>query len=260
MSLIDLHIAPPFAEIILNRPEKRNALSIAMWDAIPALIEQAVSDDAVKIVILHGGRSGSFAAGADISEFESIYGTRDDAAKSGGIIGAALTAVERCPKPVIAAIDGACVGGGVSLALATDIRIANQNARLGITPAKLGLVYPPLDTLLLLKAVGNSVAKDLLFTGRIVSADEAKSMQLVDKLVPDGEDTLEHAKAYASQIAANSQWSVRAIKTMISGLNDGWTTDTDAARELFLDGFQNEDFQEGHRAFLEKRKAAFTFK
>lgn len=260
MSVIKFHIDPPFAEIILNRPEKRNALSIAMWREIPALIDQAIADPEVKIVILHGGSTGSFAAGADISEFSSIYGTPADAAASGGVIGAALAAVETCSKPVIAAIEGACVGGGVSLAMAADIRIASPEARFGITPAKLGLVYPPIDTRLLLRAVSVSAAKDLLFTGRIIDAVEAININLIDKLSDDNTPVLKFAKSYAEEIASVSQWSVRAIKTMIRGLQSGGADNNAEARDLFLAGFQNEDFQEGYRAFLEKRKARYTFR
>lgn len=256
MALMRLETCPPFAEIILNRPEKRNALSIQMWAQIPALVAKAESDPDIKILLIHGGDSGSFAAGADISEFETIYGTRDSAERSGSTIGAALRAVETCKKPVIAVIEGACVGGGVSLAMACDLRIASPSAKLGITPAKLGLVYPPTDTRLLLRHVTLSHAKDLLFTGRIISADEALMMNVVDKLA-DCEDTLSFAKAYAQTIATNSQWSVRAIKQMISGLTQGWSDDSPQAKAMFLDGFENADFQEGYRAFLEKRKPDF---
>ncbi len=258
-STIYLDTNPPLAEIILNRPGKRNALSVEMWSAIPDLIGQATNDPSVKVIILHGGDSGSFAAGADISEFSTIYATPESAAKSGKTIADALAAVEDCPKPVIAAIQGACVGGGVSLAMAADIRLSHPGARFGITPGKLGLVYPPSDTRRLLKAIGPGAAKDLLFTGKIIYAQRAQDIRLIDLLCDENEDILEFARAYAGEVCSVSQWSTRAIKTMIAGFEAGWTDSHPDAQALFLEGFANVDFQEGYSAFLEKRKAAFLF-
>ena len=111
---IRLETNPPLAELILNKPDKRNALSIDMWAAIPAMVAKVEADKRVKILIIHGGDTGAFAAGADISEFEGIYATAERAAASGETIARALDAIEACMKPVIAAIEGACVGGGVS--------------------------------------------------------------------------------------------------------------------------------------------------
>lgn len=249
----------PFGEIVLNAPDKRNALSVAMWAAIPELIAAANTDKEVKVILIHGGDAGAFAAGADISEFETIYATPESAAASGERIAAALTAIEESAKPVIAAIEGACIGGGVSLAMAADLRVAAAGAKFGVTPGKLGLVYPAADTRRLIQAIGPGATKDILFTGRIFAADEAAQMGLIDRIAPEG-DALNEARALAKQIAAISQWSVRATKQMIRGLQTGWTDTSDEATKLFLQGFQSEDFAEGYRAFLEKRKAEFTFK
>lgn len=247
------------AEIILDRPDKRNALSIEMWAAIPALVDEAVAARDVKVILLHGGDAGAFAAGADISEFGTIYATPEAAAASGETIATALAAIETCPKPVIAAIEGACVGGGVSLAVAADLRVAAETARFGVTPGKLGLVYPPGDTRRLVSVIGSAHARDILFTGRIFPAAEAKEMGLVNRLVPAG-TARQAARALADEVSAISQWSARAIKQMLAGIEAGWTDDSPEAQALFLEGFANEDFQEGHRAFLEKRKAKFTFR
>ncbi len=249
---------PPNAELVLDRPEKRNALSIAMWRAVPDLIAQAVSDPAVKVVLIHAGDTGNFASGADISEFETIYATAETAAASARTIAQALEAIAACPKPVIAAIEGACVGGGVSIALAADLRIASDSARFAITPAKLGLVYPAADTRRLAAAIGLSAAKDLLFTGRTIAAEEAHALGLVDRICPKGE-ALAMARSLAGEVAAASQWSVRATKAMISGLEAGWADEDPRAQALFLEGFANADFAEGYVAFLEKRPARFTY-
>lgn len=254
---IRLDILAPFAEIVLNRPERRNALSLDMWDKIPAMIDTAVADSSVKIIILHGGTAGAFAAGADISEFSTAYNTAENAANSGKIIADALNAVENCPKPVIAAIDGACVGGGVSLSVAADLRVAGEGSKFGVTPAKLGLVYPAGDTRRLLHLVGTSRTKDILFTGRIFDAEEALQMGLINRIVAKG-DALKAAHHLGEDIASVSQWSTRSIKQMIAGLESGWADDDEAANALFLEGFNNADHQDGYRAFLEKRKPNFT--
>ncbi len=256
---VRLDITSPLGEIVLNKPEKRNALSVDMWAQFPALVADATDNPEVKVLIIHGGDAGAFAAGADISEFEDIYATRDSAKASGDTIAAALDAVEACPKPTIAAIEGACVGGGVSLAMACDLRVASESSKFGVTPGKLGLVYPAGDTRRLLQAIGPSATKDILFTGRIFPPQEAKEMRLIDRLTPEGTALLE-ARAFAEQIAAISQWSTRAIKRMIKGLQSGWSDTDPGAAELFLEGFSNQDFQDGYRAFLEKRAPKFTFK
>ncbi|MEL6955284.1 MAG: enoyl-CoA hydratase-related protein [Pseudomonadota bacterium] len=256
---IRLDVSPPLADIVLNAPARRNALSIAMWAALPGLVAEANANPDVKVLLIHGGDAGAFAAGADISEFETIYATPEQAQASGETIAAALNAVESSRKPVIAAIEGACVGGGVSLALACDLRVASETSKFGITPAKLGLVYPPGDTRRLLATVGPGTAKDLLFTGRIFLAPEAKELGLIDRVTAKGE-ALAQARTLAQEVGAVSQWSVQAIKQMISGLMSDWGDDHPEAQRLFVDGFSNEDFQDGYRAFLEKRAPHFTFK
>lgn len=246
-------------EIVLNVPDRRNAVSVSMWAKIPALVEQANANTDVCVLLLHGGTSGSFAAGADISEFEANYATPESASAANDKIASALHAIETSAKPVIAAVEGACVGGGVSLAMACDLRIGAEGAKFGVTPGKLGLVYPAGDTRRLMQAIGPSATKDLLFTGRLFGAEEAHQMRLIDRLAPKG-GALKMAQKLASEIGSISQWSVRATKQMISGLQSGWTETSDEARALFLQGFSNEDFADGYRAFLEKRPAKFTFK
>ena len=256
---IRLDCAAPLAEIVLNKPEKRNALSVDMWAAIPGLVDKAAGDPESKILLLHGGDAGAFSAGADISEFEKTYATNETAKAAGDTIKAALKAIEACPKPTMAAIDGACVGGGVSLAMACDLRVASARSKFGVTPGKLGLVYPIGDTRRLLQAVGPGATKEILFTGRIFSANEAKDIKLIDRLVETG-DLLEEARALAMEIGAISQWSTRATKEMITGLQSGWSDEDGHATNLYLAGFSNEDFREGYRSFLEKRAPVFKFK
>jgi enoyl-CoA hydratase/carnithine racemase len=243
--------------LILNQPEKRNALSREMWQWVAIRVNQAVDDPAIKVLVVQG-MGGSFAAGADISEFESAYATRESTAAYAMDIAAAMDGLANCCKPTLALIRGACVGGGMGLALACDLRFAAEDAKLGITPAKLGLVYPLGDTRRLVQTVGASHAKDLLFTGRLVDATEAHAIGLVDHVVPM--DRLEQTVAeYAGAITANSQWSARAIKKMIGRVLAGQQADDQASMDAFLDAVESPDFIEGRNAFKEKRKPSFPF-
>ena len=254
---IRLELSAPIAEMILNKPEKRNALSSDMWAAIPGIVAEFERADDAKVMIIHGGDAGAFAAGADISEFAKIYETSETTMASRDNTEAALYALENCTKPVLAAIDGACVGGGVSLAMCADIRFASERSKFGVTPAKLGIVYPASHTRRLLDCLGESRTKDLLFSGRIFAAEEAARIGLVDHLISDG-DALSAARDYAANICKNSQWSARATKKMIRGLQSGWSETGAEVAELTAEAFSNDDFAEGHKAFLEKRPAKFT--
>lgn len=257
---IRLERSDQIAEIILNKPEKRNALSMDMWAALPDLIARANSDEDIKVIIVHGGNAGAFAAGADISEFEETYASIESSTQTAKVIAQGLDAVEQSTKPTLSAIDGACVGGGVSLAMATDIRFASNRSKFGVTPAKLGLVYPPGDTRRLLNAMGPGATKDILFSGRILTADEALRIRMIDRIVEEG-SVLEATKEYCQMICSNSQWSARATKKMIQGIQSGeFNASASAGEELFLKAFSGEDFQEGYKAFLAKRPAKFTFK
>ena len=245
----------PAAEIVLNQPTKRNAVNAQMWRALGEAVRQFEADANAKVLIVHG-EGEHFAAGADISEFEETYATTESAAAYTKTMLASLAALETCAKPTVAMIRGSCVGGGCSIALACDFRFASETARFGVTPGKLGLVYSVADTRRLAQTVGASNAKDLLFTGRLVRAEEAKTMDLCNRLSEDG--SLENeTRSFAAEIAATSQWSARATKQTFRMLADGVADDDPRAMQLMLDAFEAEDFKEGYRAFLEKRKPDF---
>ena len=254
--LIYLQKTDGIAQLILHKPARRNALCLAMWHAIPQLITEAVRDHSVSVLIIHGGDAGAFAAGADISEFAEIYATPERSAETSAILAAAVQASEDCPKPTIASIEGACVGGGVSVAAACDLRFAGHGSKFGLTPGKLGLLYSPADTRRLMSVVGATNAKDLLFSGRIIDHEDAVRMGFIDHLLPAG-GALNAAKAWADQVSKTAQSSVRSSKAMIRGLNEGWSDDTPEAMDLFLQALGGEDFQEGYKAFLEKRAPQF---
>lgn len=242
------------ARVIFNRPDKRNALNLAMWAAIPALVADAVIDTNVRLLTVEGA-GGAFAAGADIAEFETTYRSRDAALANQVVMQAAMTALEDCPKPTAALIQGACVGGGCGLALCCDLRIADPGARFAITPGKLGLVYGVADTRRLVQAVGLSAAKDILFTGRILGAEEARAMGLIDRIAPD---LTAEANALETALRSASAFTATTTKQILRLLREGATTDTDDSRALFASAFEGADFKEGFAAFTEKRAPKFT--
>lgn len=256
---IRLDIDAPIAEIVFNKPERRNALSMDMWEVLPTLVSQANDHTEVKVIVLHGGDAGAFAAGADISEFAFIYASVESSKNFSTKVSKALETIENSKKPTIAAIDGACVGGGVSIAMACDLRIASEVSKFGVTPSRLGLVYPAGDTRRLIEIAGLGTAKELLLTGKIVSAKNALQMRLINRIVPDNE-AIGQARSLAEEISNVSQWSTQATKLMIKGVKNGWTDSSKEAQDLFLSSFTNEDFVEGYKAFLEKRVTNFTFR
>ncbi len=255
-AVIDLHIHGTCAELILCNSEKRNALNTAMWRAIPELIARANAAKAVRTILLHGGTGGVFAAGADISEFAEAYSDTARIRDSGGLIAAALNAIEASAKPVIAAIDGPCYGAGVSLAVAADVRIASDTASFCIPPARLGLIYPAGDTRRLLTLIGPGATKRLLLTAQTIDAREALRIGLVEQLT--GDSAIPIARKMAARIETLSPQALRSIKTLIAGLQSGWTDTSPQADALFVEGFLSDDHREGRAAFLEKRQAKFT--
>ncbi|PZN99970.1 MAG: enoyl-CoA hydratase [Alphaproteobacteria bacterium] len=246
------------ATLWLNRPEKKNALTLAMWSALPGLLAGIAAEHRAKVLIVRGA-GGTFAAGADIGEFETVYATPDSTRAYFDRVGEAMEALASFDKPTVAMIEGACVGGGLGLALACDLRIASTEARLALTPGKLGLVYSLPDTRRLVQAVGLSRAKDILFTGRLIAADEALAIGLVDALHAPG--ALEAAVAdKTAQIAAASQWTARWAKAIVGLIANGETTDTDESARWLIEAVEGEDFREGRDAFLDKRKPVFPFR
>lgn len=242
------------ARLVLDRPDKRNALDLSMWATIAPALAPLAADPGVRLLVIEGAGA-HFAAGADIAEFEAAYRTRADAIANHKLMMTAMQAIEDFPAPTVAAIRGACVGGGLGLALCADLRFAQEGARFGITPAKLGLSYGLADTRRLVAAVGLSAAKEILFTGRLMGAEEARALRLVDRL---GSDVSALVAAFAAELAAASGASARSIKLVFRMLRDGATDDGDASRALFADAFAGRDFREGMTAFLEKRAPDFS--
>ena len=254
---LDLAVAGEIATLTLNRPARRNAVNRAMWQGLPGVLDAARAAR-VKVLVLTGAGE-AFAAGADISEFEQVYADRATAGAYFAEIAVAMDALANFESPTLARIDGACVGGGLGLALCCDMRIASDRARLGITPAKLGLMYALSDTRRLVDVVGPARAKDILYTGRILEANEALTLGLVDAVTPLADlDAAVAAKAEA--IAAASQWSARKTKQIIRRILDGQTDDDAETNTWMLDAVEGADFVEGRDAFLAKRTPRFPFR
>lgn len=254
---ITLEIAGDLATLTLNRPDRRNALNQAMWLALPQACA-AIEASPAKLMVLKGA-GGHFAAGADISEFAKVYETREAAAAYADAVHDGVGAIHKLDRPSVAQVEGFCVGAGSALALACDIRMAADDAKFGITPAKLGLMYNLADSKRLVDVVGPGKAKDILFTGRLLDAAEALAFGMTDFVIPAAELSAA-VQAKAAQICANSQWSIRAAKRVVQQIIDGVPDDTDQTRQWFVDAVMAEDFLEGRAAFMAKRPPNFQFR
>jgi enoyl-CoA hydratase len=242
--------------IIADNPARMNALTAAMWKALPGHIEAANGDPEVRVVILRGAGTKAFSAGADISEFESAR-TGDAAKTYDALNDAAFTALLSCPKPTIAMIHGFCLGGGLGLALCCDLRIADDASQYAIPAAKLGIGYNARWIRPILAAVPPARAKEILFTGRRFRSAEADAMGLVTRLVATAE--LEATtRALADEIAQNAPLSVAAAKRVIDEIVRHPENPDMAALDVAVQAcFASSDYAEGRSAFIEKRKPVF---
>ena len=258
MSDIALILEPPVARIRLCRPDRRNAMSRAMWLALPEFCARIAATPEALVVVVEGA-DGHFCAGADIAEFETVY--RDAAATRdyGDAIQDGLKALAALERPTLAALRGNAIGGGLALALCCDLRFCAEDAVLAITPARLGLLYGFVETRRLVEAIGPARAKDLLFSGRRVGGDEALAIGLVDRLVAPAR--LEAAvEAYARDLAGLSQQSIRGAKIAIEAIAAGLAEESPGFRALVETAAAGEDFAEGRAAFMAKRAPQFRFR
>ena len=246
---------PGLAIVTLNRPEKRNALSLAMWPRMGDIFRDLAANDDVRAVILTGA-GGNFSAGADISEFATV---RNDAAQAAsyGVSGAETSQLIRnYPKPIIAAVHGYGVGGGCGLALNCDFRVGDGTTRMGIPAARLGIVYGPDACRSLVQQVGLSNAKRILYSGKIFTADDALRFGLIDQIAPDS--ALDGARALASEFVGNAPLTIRGSKRILSAIARNEERErADELQALVDEAFNSEDYREGQRAFKEKRRPRF---
>ncbi|MEV5320391.1 enoyl-CoA hydratase/isomerase family protein [Streptomyces sp. NPDC052687] len=237
-------VADSVATVVIRHPAKRNAMTAAMWRALPPLLDALAADPEVRALVLTGDGA-TFCAGADIS---TLQGSPEEAQ---GLAVAAEEALAAFPKPTLAAVRGHCVGGGSQLAAACDLRFAEQGALFGVTPAKLGIVYPASSTRRLVSLVGPATAKYLLFSGELIDAERALRTGLVDEVLPEGELGKRVAE-FTRILTARSQLTQAAAKEFANGRTDRDEHWVARARE-------SGDTAEGVAAFLERRSPRFTW-
>jgi enoyl-CoA hydratase/carnithine racemase len=242
------------ARVTLNRPERRNALDAAMWRALAAAMTDIASDANVRCVVLSGGGE-AFGAGADIAEFERERSTPAQAEAYGRMMVAALDAIRLCPHPTVAAIKGACMGAGLEIAVACDLRIAAESARFGAPIQKIGVVMPWPELAMFIELIGRAATIEMLLEGRIWSAEEAAAKGLITRSVDDAQLDREVEETVA-RIASGAPLSQRMHKRMVRRLGDPRPLEPAEFAQAY-DAVSFEDYREGIRAFLEKRKPNF---
>src|SRR6266849_656215 len=244
--------------IIFNNPARHNAVSLEMWQAVAQIMEDFEEDDAVRVIVLSGAGGKAFVSGADISEFKEKRASEEAAAAYAKISESARNRLNETLKPTIAMISGYCIGGGLATALSCDLRIAAEGSRFGIPAARLGLGYAYDGIKKLIDIVGPAYAREIFYTARQFSAEEALAMGLTNRLVPAGE--LEgYVKNYCDMIAANAPLTIRAAKQIVrEALEDESTRDMALCQRVVAECFASADYAEGRTAFMEKRRPVFT--
>ncbi|WP_282607323.1 enoyl-CoA hydratase-related protein [Pelagibius sp. Alg239-R121] len=244
------------ATITLNRPERRNAFNLEMWSALGDVMADLNGDDGLRCVVLRGAGDKAFAAGADIAEFSKVRFSAKQAEAYAETMDRATDAVRDCPHPTLAMIRGACVGGGLELAIHCDLRISGRSGRIGIPINRIGNALPYAAMIALVEAVGRPTVLELLLEGRIFDAEEACAKGLITRVVEDGALEAE-VQATAGRIAAGAPLVARAHKIFsrkAAAPSDLQDKDWAAPFEIC----DSEDYREGIRAFLAKESPNFT--
>ena len=243
--------------LTFNQPERRNAVSLEMWQGIGDALELFQNDGAVRVVVMKGAGGKAFVSGADISEFDAQRANAEQRRQYGETSARGGRSLAQLDKPLLAMIQGYCIGGGLAIALNADVRFATPGSTFGIPAAKLGLGYEYAGTAALARLVGPSHARDILFSARFLDAEEALRIGLINFVVSESE--LEaRVQAYAATIAANAPLTIRAAKASLKAFER--YSDVAAARDIapLVDAcFDSNDYKEGRRAFAEKRKPRF---
>ena len=244
------------ALVTLNRPEKRNAISLAMWQEIAKLFNDLGAAEHVRVIVLTGAGD-HFSAGADISEFSGLRGDLRSGKHYDTATDAALVAVRDCRKPTIAAVKGYALGGACALALACDLRVGDATARMGIPAARMGIVYSAIECGLLLRQAGLANAKRVLYCGTHFGIEDCVAMRLIDKVAK--KDALAEAQALAAEIAQNAPLSAKGHKLVLEALAGGSQEARQAEITSHIDrALESADYREAVQAFLGKRKPVFT--
>jgi enoyl-CoA hydratase/carnithine racemase len=255
MSDVSVRIESGIATVTLDRPAKRNAVTLGMWRELRRVFEACAADASVRVVVLTGA-GGHFCAGADITEFDQVRSTVEEGAAYEHAVDSLTDAITGLMKPTIAAVSGFCVGGGCGLAMACDFRVADRTAQFGIPAARLGIVYGIPDCRNLMHLVGLASAKEILFTGRRFDAAEAYRIGFIDRLA---DDVKHEVAALAHTLAENAPLSIAGIKLVLQSLAAGHADRRSADVAAAMDrAMASEDYREAVRAFKEKRRPTFT--
>ena len=245
----------PVATVVLDRPEKLNALTKAMWRGLGSAIADLSADVTLRCIVVRGAGERAFSPGNDIAEFARERSNSTQARAYGAAMHTALRAFADCPVPLVAQIHGICVGGGLEIAMLCDLRICGASSRFGAPIKNLGLVMAHAEMAPLVRVVGSAVALEILLEGRIFDAVEAKEKRLVTRVVPD-ESVAVEAQATAQRIADGAPLVARWHKRFARRLADPRPISAAEHDECF-DCFDTEDFRIGYAAFLAKRKPDF---
>ena len=246
----------PIVTVVLNRPQKLNALTKAMWQELGSVIDEVSADDSVRCVIVRGAADRAFSPGNDISEFATERGNKAQAIDYGRAMQATARSLASCRQPLVAQIHGICVGGGLEIAALCDLRICGESSRFGAPIKNLGLVMAYAEMAPLVRLAGPDAALEILLEGRIFDAAEAKEKRLVTRVVPDAEVAAE-TLATARRVAEGAPLAARWHKKFARRLSDPRPITADEHDECF-DCFDTEDFRLGYAAFLAKRKPEFV--
>ena len=255
MSTVDLSRDGEIATLTLNNPGKLNAIDLGMWLQLAENMAELAVDRDIRCIVLRGSGNDAFAAGGDLEEFLSARTTLEQALHYHTQVATALNAIADCPQPTVALIQGACIGGGLEIAGACDLRICNESARFGAPINRLGFSMYPGEMEGLLKLAGAAVLKEILLEGRILNAAEAYEKGLVTRVVPDSQ-VVDEAHATARRICAGAPLVAGWHKRWIRRLQSGIPLD-DAEKAASFAFLATEDYREGLAAFFEKRKPAF---
>jgi enoyl-CoA hydratase/carnithine racemase len=244
--------------ITFNNPARHNAVSLPMWQGLYDAVSAFAEDPQVRVIVLKGAGDKAFVSGADISEFAEKRSNAENIAAYNAVSHKATATLQEVNKPTIAMIRGYCVGGGVSVALSCDMRIAAEGSTFAVPAAKLGLGYEFEGVRKLVDVVGPSFAREIFYTARQFTAQEAVTMGLVNRLVPA--DSLEsYVREYGERIAANAPLTVSSIKTLVAqAIKDESDRDVVLCKAVVDRCFASADYVEGRQAFMEKRKPKFT--
>jgi len=254
---IRVSLEDKIATVTISQPGKRNALTVEMWGELKSVFEKAGADAALCCIVLRGDDE-AFSAGADMSEFERVRSTREQVTAFHEIcVLGALTAIMQCPVPVVAAIGGVCMGGGLEIAAVCDLRIAGESSRFGAPVGRHGFPLAFAETQALFRIVGPAAMAELLLEGRILDAREAFAKGLVTRIVPDAEVASE-AYATAQRICESSPLASRSHKQQIRRLTLDASPVTPEERMDVYAFADNEDYRIGYRAFLSKQQARFV--